>query len=175
MRGLQRHGPSASDGSRATMPPRRVLFSPWTLLVEFIIVGFCLIGVGIIMEGFDLASIIIGWVMAVGFGFVAVWVLLGRIVLLDERGYRVLNRRKKSWTGAQWAEVVDVGIILPNYSVVIVRDSRTNKADAFEGLASFRQRPAVELADQLNDWIAAANPGVVIDTWLHRSNREDNR
>lgn len=159
----------------ADTKPRTVLFSPWALLVEVILLGFCLTGVGIVVQGYDAASIVVGWALALGFGFLAIWVLLGRIVILDEQGYRALNRRKKSWAGAQWAEVVDVGTILPNYSVAIVRDFMGGKADVFDGLASFRRRPAIELADRLNDWIAAANPGKVIDPWIRRTDRDDNR
>ncbi len=48
---------------------RTVLFSPWTVLIEFIILGFFGIGVGQVIERYDDATIAIGWAMAAGSAF----------------------------------------------------------------------------------------------------------
>ncbi len=108
--------------------------------------------------------------------------LTRRILIADAEGFHELLRKHVRWTSVQWAEISDfVPGLIPNVTVCVVAkdvDPKTGRLREYflPGPAGFTEgKRHRQIVTQFNDWIAAADPDWVINPWLHRSDRPDNR
>ena len=130
----------------------------------------------------DLGSRLVGVGMLMLVGTIAVVDLTQRVVIADPAGVHALLRRRVSWQSVQWADLdTFVPGFLPNVTIRLVgkdTDPATGQLREYRlpGLAGFTAgRRHHRTVAQFNDWIAAADPDWVVNPWLHRSDRPDNR
>lgn len=171
-------------GRKATIDSKtKVYLSPWGLLFLFpICLAFVICGVLIVLQdGQELASYLLGWFILALAAPVSVFVVISRMVLMTDHGFKVPPRRWISWDSAQWSEVTEVAsFFLPTFAAAVVMKEKDLDGRSHQhlllGTASFADRGRLtRLVDEMNDKIAAANPGDTIDPWLRRTDRPDNR
>lgn len=160
---------------------RRVLVSGWTIPVFLIFAIMAIMGIGQIIEGYSLALVLIGWAITVMICITAVLQLSAMIIILDSEGFRKAGRRRVPWTSVQWSRSGEVPAwIFSNYAIVITSKEKDRegryKVYTLGGLSAFSEtRALLRRSDEINDWIAQANPGEVINPWLRQTSRPDNR
>lgn len=153
---------------------RIVLVSPWVGLLTCISLLFVAIGISIILQpNMDVGSLVIGWALTVGFSIVTVQIILSRIAVFSEAGFRTLARRKVTpWTEVLWVDIErETYSILPNWVVVVTCDKKDSEGRqlqvALDGFAGFsRNRRLMDLEELIDSWIEEANPGRVINPWI---------
>jgi hypothetical protein len=163
---------------------RLIFVSPWLWAMALVLGLFGCLGVGLAAGygGPELAQRLTGLGVLAVVGCLGSYDLTARVVIADSTGFHALLRRRVGWNSVQWAELVEfVPGFIPNVTVRVVGKELDPKTGALRGytlagLAGFTaSRRHRRIVAQFNDWIAAADPDWVINPWLHRSDRPDNR